>query len=262
MAVTTSTVIAAAAITAAVSSAAAAGLSYYGQQQQAAAADRMAKYNYAVAQQQAQMQAQAAQYQAEISYRQAQMAAGAAQSQYDAQRSNAAVYDQQALRVEQEARERARRMREENERMLGAQRASYGKAGVTSAGSPLAVMAETAGLMELGVADELYKADMERSAFYRKGEVERFQAGFSLLDKAASEYEMAASRFQGQAANQGYSLAMNTARGERMAGMNTASSMRMASYGSLLQGAGDMANMGYNYGVYRAGVSAPKVGAR
>ena len=250
---TAATIAAVSAGVAALGSIAGAGLSFYGQQQQAAAASRMAQYNYAVAQQQAQLQAQAAQYQAELSYRQSQMAAGAAQAQYQAQLNNAAQYDQQALRVEQEARERARRMREENERMLGAQRARYGKSGVTSAGSPLTVMAETAGLLELGVADELYKADLERSAFYRKGEVERFQAGFSLLDKAAAEYEMAASRFQGNAARQGYALAMNTARGERMAGMNSASALRMGSYGSLLQGAGDVANMGYNYGVYRAG---------
>ena len=253
MAVTTSTVIAATAITAAVSSAAAAGLSYYGQQQQAAAASRMAQYNYAVQQQQAQMQSQAAQYQAELGYQQAQMASQVAQAQYQAQYNNAAQYDNQALRVEQEARERATRMRQENERMLGEQRARYGKAGVTSAGSPLAVMAETAGLLELGVADELYKADLERTAFYRKGEGERFQAGFSLMDKAAAEYEMAASRFQGSAARQGYGLAMNQARGERMATNNQASALRMGSYGSLLEGAGQVANMGFNYGVYRAG---------
>jgi DNA primase len=250
------TIIAASAITAAVASIGSAGISFYGQQQQAAAASRMAQYNYAVAQQQAQLQAQAAQYQAELSYRQSQMAADAAQAQYQAQFNNAAQYDQQALRVEQEARERARRMRSENERMLGEQRARYGKAGVTSAGSPLTVMAETAGLLELGVADELYKADMERSAFYRKGEAERYQAGFSLLDKAAAEYEMAASRFQGNAARQGYALAMNTARGERMATNNQASALRMGSYGSLLQGAGDVANMGFNYGVYSAGGSS------
>jgi hypothetical protein len=253
MAVATSTTLTVAAITAAVSSVAAAGMSFYGQQQQAAAASRMAQYNYAVAQQQAQLQAQASQYQAQLSYNQSVMAADAAQAQYQAQFNNAAQYDQQALRVEQEARERARRMRTENERMLGEQRARYGKAGVTSAGSPLSVMAETAGLLELGVADELYKADMERSAFYRKGEAERFQAGFSLLDKAAAEYEMVASRFQGNAARQGYALAMNTARGERMAGNNQASALRIGSYGSLLQGAGDVANMGFNYGVYRAG---------
>jgi hypothetical protein len=139
--------------------------------------------------------------------------------------------------------------------MLGAQRARYAKSGVTSSGSPLAVMAETAGLLELGVADELYKADLERGAFFRKGEAERFQAGFSLLDKASAEYEMAAAAFQGKAAEQGYALAMNNARGERAASYNQASALRISSYGSLLEGAGNTANMGFNYGTYRVGGS-------
>ena len=232
---------------------ASAGMSFYGQQQQAAAAQRMADYNFAVAQQQAKVQAQVAQYQSQLAHRQAQMASQAAQMQYDAQLSNAAQFDQQAQRVENEARERARRMRSENERMMGAQRARFGKSGVTSAGSPLMVMAETAGLMELGVADELYKADLERTAFFRKGEVERFQAGFSILDKAAAEYEMSAARFQGDMAKQGYALAINTARGERMAGYNAASGMRMGSYGTLLEGVGNAANTGFNYGGYKVG---------
>lgn len=245
--------VAAAAIVTALASVTAAGVSYYGQQQQAAAADRMAKYNYAVAKQQAEVQAAAAKYQSQLNYNQAQMAAAAAQSQFQARNNNAVQFDQEALRVEQEARERARRMREENERMLGTQRARYAKAGVTSAGSPLMVMAETAGLMELGVADELYKANIERSMFFRKGQMERYEAGFSLLDKGVAQYEAAAARYQGSAASAGYSLAMNTARGERMAGMNTANALRLGSYGSLIQGVGDAANMGYSYGVYRAG---------
>jgi DNA primase len=228
-------------------------MQFYGQQQQAAAAQRMADYNFRIAQQQSKIQLQAAQYQAELSNRQAQLQAQAAQMQYDAGLSNAAQYEQQALRVEQEARERASRMRQENERLLGAQRARYGKSGVTSAGSPLAVMAQTAGLLELGVADELYKADLERTAFFRKGKMERFQAGFSILDKTAAQYEMAAANFQSQAAKQGYALAMNAASGERMAGYNKAGALRMGSYGSLLEGAGNVANMGFNYGVYRAG---------
>jgi hypothetical protein len=237
--------------TALFASLASAGMSFYGQQQQAAAAQRMANYNFAVAQQQAQLQSKVAQYQSELSYRQAEMSSRAAQMQQQAQLSNAAQFDQQAQRVEGEARERARRMRTENERLLGSQRARYGKSGVATAGSPLMVMAETAGLMELGVADELYKADLERTAFFRKGEMERFQSGFSVLDQAAAQYEMAAARFQGQAAKQGYALAINSARGERMAGYNTANALRVGSYGSLLEGAGNVANMGYNYGGYR-----------
>jgi hypothetical protein len=250
MAGVTATVLAGVAIA---TTAVSAGMQYYGQQQQAAAAQRMSDYNYRVAQQQAQIQVQAAQYQAELANRQAMLQSQAAQMQFDAQFSNAAQYEQQALRVEQEARERASRMRDENSRLMGAQRARYAKSGVTSAGSPLAVMAETAGLLELGVADELYKANLERTAYFRKGAMERFQAGFSILDKTAAQYEMEAANFQKSAAKQGYSLAMNTAAGERMAGYNKANALRMGSYGSLLEGAGNVANMGFNYGVYRAG---------
>jgi hypothetical protein len=200
-------------ITAAVASAASAGVAFYGQQQQAAAAERMSNYNYAVQLQQMEMQAQ--------------MQKISAEQQYAAGMQNAAVMQNEGLRVEQEARERAKRMREQNERMLGTQRARYGKAGVTSEGSPLAVMAESAGLMELAVGDELYRADMERSAFYRKAEVEKWQAGYSLIDKAAADYNFASARFR--------------ATPILLEGQNTANALRVNSYGSLISGVGNAA---------------------
>ena len=83
--------------------------------------------------------------------------------------------------------------------------------------------------------------------------MERFQSGFSLLDSAAAEYEMAAANFQGQAAQQGYALSMANAAGERAAGYNQSSALQMGSYGSLLEGVGNTANMGFNYGTYRVG---------
>lgn len=213
------------AATSVAASAAGAGLSFYGQQQQAAAAERMGRYNAAVQEQQFLMQAA--------------MASAQADAQRRAGMINAAEMENQALRVEQEARERARRMREENERMLGAQRARFGKAGVTSAGSPLAVMAESAGLMELGVGDELYKADMERSAFYRKADMERWQANMSLLDSSAAQYNM------------------NTARTRALPlllqGRNDAAAARVGSYGSLISGVGNVASTGMQYGMWKAG---------
>jgi hypothetical protein len=138
--------------------------------------------------------------------------------------------------VEQEARERAKRMRVENERLLGQQRAQFGKAGVTSAGSPLAVMAESAGLMELAVGDELYKADLERSAYFRKAEVEKWQAGYSLVDKAAADYNAASASFRAQPI--------------LLEGQNTASALRVNSYGSLISGVGDAASVAgrFNFG--------------
>jgi hypothetical protein len=198
---------------------ASAGMAYYGQQQQAAAAERMANYNYQVQLQQMQMQAQ--------------MQKISAEQQHAAGMQNAAVMQNEGLRVEQEARERAKRMREQNERMLGTQRARYGKAGVTSEGSPLAVMAESAGLMELAVGDELYRADMERSAFYRKAEVEKWQAGYSLIDKAAADYNFASARFR--------------ATPILLEGQNTANALRVNSYGSLISGVTQAASIGSNF---------------
>lgn len=217
-------IIAIAAITAAVASAASAGIAYYGQQQQAAAAERMANYNYAVQKQQMEMQATMQRMQAE-------------QQQQVGER-NAQGMEQEALRVEQEARERARRMREQNERMLGAQRAQYGKAGVTSEGSPLSIMAESAGLMELGVADELYKSGLERQGFLRKAEAERWQAGYSLIDQAAADYNFATARHR--------------ATPILLEGQNTANALRVNSYGTLLSGTANVASIGMNYGMYKA----------
>jgi hypothetical protein len=205
--------------TAAVASLASAGVSYYGQQQQAAASERMANYNFAVQKQQMEMQATMARMQAE--------------QQEQAGLQNASIMENEAARVELEARERAKRMRTENERMLGAQRAAFGKAGVTSEGSPLTIMAESAGLMELAVSDELYKSNMERQGFLRKAEVERWQTGYSLIDKATADYNYATSRFRAMPI--------------LLQGQNEAQALRVNSYGSLISGVGQAASIGSNF---------------
>ena len=202
------------AATSAAASLAAGGLSFYGQQQQAAAAQRMAQYNYAT--QKAQMEMQN------------QMAAQQAEAQARIFGYNAQVAQNEALRAEQEGRERARRMREENERMLGVQRARYGKSGVTSAGSPLMVMADTAGLGELAVADEIYKMDAQRSGLYQTAALEQFKARMA--------------RFEGSGYSWNAANAGAFARPYLMQGMNEASALRMGSYGSLISGVGSAAN--------------------
>ena len=88
-------------------------------------------------------------------------------------------------------------------------------------------------LGELAVADELYKADMERTAFYRKADVEKWQAGYSLIDKAAADYNQASARFR--------------ATPILLEGQNTATALRTNSYGSLISGVSDAARIGLNY---------------
>jgi hypothetical protein len=198
---------------------ASAGISYYGQQQQAASAQRLANYNYQVQLQNMQMQAA--------------MQKVAAEQQYAAGMQNAKVMENEGLRVEQEARERARRMRQENDRLLGTQRARYAKAGVATSGSPLAVMAESAGLMNMAVGDELYKANLERGAYFQKAAVEKWQAQYSLIDQAAADYNAATSTFRAQPI--------------LLEGQNTANALRVNSYGSLISGVTQAGSIGSQY---------------
>jgi len=62
---------------------------------------------------------------------------------------NAAIAERDALAAQQSAEYDAGEKRKETERLLGRQRALYGKAGVTLEGSPLLLMEETASQGEL-----------------------------------------------------------------------------------------------------------------
>lgn len=207
------------------------GLTYYSQQQQAANAERMAQYNYDVQRQNAEVQAKMAQYQADINTR-------AAMAQHQAGLNNAAALEGQANAVEAQGRERARRMREENLRMLAIQNAKYGRSGVSSEGTPLAVMADTAANLELGVQDAAYETELESRTFRRRAEMERFQAGFSLMDAGVAQYEAAAART-------GRGLALRQAELNRLSAKNQAQGLRYSSYGTLISGAGNVANTLY-----------------
>lgn len=66
---------------------------------------------------------------------------------------NAKVAENEAVRVEQERSEDNRRLRIRNRRLQATQRVLTAKGGVTEAGSPLEIMAETAGELELDVLD-------------------------------------------------------------------------------------------------------------
>lgn len=68
-------------------------------------------------------------------------------------RYNAQVAENQALQTEMDARESVKRKREQNSRLISTQRAGYAASGVTIDGSPLEVMADTAGILELETLD-------------------------------------------------------------------------------------------------------------
>jgi hypothetical protein len=257
-------------------------LSFFGQQSAADSADQAANYNRAIEEQNAQLAKYSGLYQTSIAKTQSEIAKIAAESSYslqmlnagqletDANRAvaeaevNARIRENDAAKIEMEAREGGRRMREENARIMGATRAAYGKSGVvTSSGSPLNVMAESAGKLQLAVADMFYQADAERTSAFRdaslaryegntlatqlrnQAAVGRYEAGFGLLDAAVETYNQSALDFQSRMISMGYQGDMNTAQANFSAASSQADALRMGSYGSLLSGASEAAFSAY-----------------
>jgi len=88
---------------------------------------------------------------------------------------NAKVMENEALRNEMDGRESIARRRKDNKRLMGRSRARLAKSGVVEEGTPLEVMAEVAGQMELAALDE-------RRAVNTESQRLRTQAGISLWE--------------------------------------------------------------------------------
>lgn len=206
------------------------GITMYSQQQQASNAERIASYNAAIERQNAEINAR-------VAIQQSQWQQQSAHAQYQAQQNNAIELDNRARAVEAQGREQARRTREENERALARQRGQFAKSGVVNEGTPLAVMAESAGHLELAVQDSAYQTDMESRAIGRKAELERYQSGFSLFDESVAKYQEAATRG-------GHTIAYNQAALNKSSAYSQAQGIRMQSYGTLLSGISSVAQQG------------------
>ncbi len=213
--------------------AASTGISLYSQQQQAGNAERMANYNAALQKQNADVNARLAAYQADIGSR-------TAMAQYQAQQNNAVTLENQATAAEAEAREKTRRMREEQESALARQRGQSAKSGVVNEGSPLLVLADTARLTERNILDTTYQAELQRQDYLHRADAERYQSGFSLLDAQTQLY-------QGQAAAANQRLAYRDADLTRLAGKNKAGEYRADSFGTLVSGIGSLATTSRRY---------------
>jgi hypothetical protein len=114
---------------------------------------------------------------------------------------NAKLAENQALQTEMDSREQLRRSAIGNKRIMATQRVSYAKAGVDTAGTPLAVMAETAGNLKLSNLDYMKKTGQDVTALYGQAGASRAMgaqqaqaayigAGASLLQGGASMASM------------------------------------------------------------------------
>lgn len=295
----------AALIVSAVATAASTGISFYSSQQASASQAAIADYNRQINQQNAMWQQMAAQraadtaafnsqlqmFNAQSQQMQAEFTAQASrfqneqmrmQSQFtdmqaELQKNTAAMLRQQATGEEEQAQAQAERIRAEKARILGLQRSQYAKGGVlTSAGSSLWVLSETADLFERQAVDTRLLANLNANKARYEAGVTDFNAGITALeasaardqaninDKAiefnlnqdmfAASLNLGAARmafsdaqFEKAAAGAGYRIAQRQAQLEYMSGMAQSRATGMGAWGSLVSGVGQLGSLGMTY---------------
>ena len=89
---------------------------------------------------------------------------------------NAKVKENEAMRIDSEARENIRRKRKQNRRVLAKQRAKIGASGLLMAGSPLEALGDNASTLELEVFDMARAAESKRQSLLSQAD-QTIQAG-------------------------------------------------------------------------------------
>lgn len=261
------------AVTAIAASAVGTGLSYYNQRTQANTAQAVGDYNAQMSQ--ATAEANAHQIELTANYNADQILKTA---QYNANRTlqitdynartiemaaeyNAMLSENKALLADMTGRETISRMRKEGGKLMATQTARFAKSGVVmDTGTPLEVMADTAGMIELNVLDRKRQAEAEAQTFRTEGAVQRWMAYkeaeatryFGKQDawatKHFAEEEALATRYFGalEAYNTRFYGANNAAATRVEAGARAAG-LRGEATGTLISGVGRVAGMGYNY---------------
>lgn len=209
-----------------------AGISLYSSQQQAKAQSRIANLNF-------QAQMQAGNQQLELAKLQYDTNQKIYEQQAASGRNNALAMKAQADSTDVNARMDATRTRDDFERMKAVQRARLAKGGVLEAGTPLDMLAETAGQMELAVANQTYESGLESAG-------QRFQADVENQNASLTEFGGALQGFKDQAAMAGARNAMVGANIERLVGMNAARQTRQAGYASAFQSGAGLINSASN----------------
>ncbi len=147
-----------------------AGVSYAAAQSAASTQEQMALLN-------AQAQTQTARQTGQVNQMQAAINATLAEKDEAAARANAAMLDTQAETASSASREATRRAREEAARVLAAQRAAIAKSGfVDTTGSPLLLLADTAGKTQQQADNLRFEDEESRRALFRESALTRNQA--------------------------------------------------------------------------------------
>jgi hypothetical protein len=274
MAIATSTAMTAAAVASVLAAAASTGIAMYSASEQSRSQAAIAEYNRMQNEQNASWQRMAAERAAQADQFNSQMSMFNAQSQADQANMNNVLVQQQSQQlraqadgVDRQAREQGERIRAEKARILGLQRSQYAAGGVTPEGSPLAVLADTASIFEMQVADTKLLANLDSNKKRYEAGMNELVGDFNLnselfasaMNKKAAQISFNDAQFAEKAAGAGYRINMRQAAIEQMAGNATARATAIGGYSALASGIGSVANTGMTYYGYKG--STTKQGA-
>ena len=234
---------------AAIAAVASAGVSIYSASEQSKSQAAIAEYNRMANEQNAAWQRMAGERAAQAEQFNAQIAMFNAESQADQANMNNILVQQQSAQLraqadaeDRQAREQAGRIRAEKDRILGLQRSQYAKGGVTYEGSPLAVLADTANIFEMQVADTKLLANLSSEKKRYEESMNSLIGGFNLnadlfastQAKKAAQLSFADAQFSEKAAGAGYRINMRQAAIEEMGGKSQARGTMTSGYASAL----------------------------
>lgn len=214
------------------------GVSFIGGLQQASATKAIAAQNAIIQQQNARQEAAALTAQAEITRLQTnQNFQNELLETTQASRNADALHDRARV---QEAIDAAnlRRVREEGERLQAGQRAKFAAANIVdSTGSPLSILAETAGLIQKDLNERTYHNNLQAAGLYTEAATERLGGSLALagatIDKNAG---LASAGLHDASATATLLTGNRKAEITRLSGRAEATGLRYGALGNLLSG--------------------------
>ena len=225
------------------------GISTYSAVQQGRTQSAIANFNSAQQEKEAKMQLMSMQASANMQQQQAEANFLLRGQEAQARFNNATGIENQALSQDRINRANLAKRREEGARATATARASIAASGaVESSGTPLDILAETAGTIQQDQQEQFYEMGLQRTSLFREAEMERLGGRLALAGSTLERNSAVATAGLNQsAARAGYLSGMRGAELARLSGKAAKQAGYLQGGATLLSGIGDAAGQGYTY---------------
>lgn len=232
-----------------IASAVGSGVSFIGQMQQARAQQAIAAQNASLQMENARIESSTLRAQSEIQKITAAQNKRLAEAEGAARLNNAATLRERASIQDELNAINIRKKREEYGRVQATQKARYAAAGIVeSTGSPLSMIAETAGLIQRDIGETVYANELQQQGLYREAALQRLGGEYALAG-ATLDYgsEMSEARLRESSASATLLTGQRQAQITGMAGRAQASGIRAGAFGNLLSSGAGLAAQHYQF---------------